>query len=86
MATASSNDLSTFVRYLTDQLESGRTDLSPEQALDAWRKENPLDEDFTESVAAIRAALDDMDAGDHGVPLEEFDRELRVRHHLPPAS
>jgi hypothetical protein len=44
------------------------------------RDEVPADLD---AVEAIREALADMDAGDHGTPLEEFDREFRRRHGLP---
>ena len=86
MATDSSNELSAFVEFLTDQLDAGRTELSPEEALDDWRAAHPAEEDLAESAAAIQHALDDMDAGDTGIPLEEFDRQLRERHNLPPAS
>ena len=86
MATDSSNELSAFVQFLTNRLDAGRTDLSPEEALDNWREQHPAEQDYAESVAAIRAALADMDAGDTGIPLEQFDRELRERHNFPPAS
>jgi hypothetical protein len=45
-----------------------------------------LPEEMKETIAAVRAALDDMAAGDTGITLEEFDRQFRAKHGLPPVG
>jgi hypothetical protein len=60
--------------------------LSPEEALDLWRAEHPSPEEFAETVPAIRETLTDMEAGDTGTPLDEFDRQFRQKHGIPPKS
>jgi hypothetical protein len=39
-----------------------------------------------DDLVAIQEAIEDMDAGDTGIPFEEFDREFRARHNLPTAG
>lgn len=75
------DELNRFNHFLTEQINLGAT-LSPEEALDAWRAENPPEDDDT--VEVLREALAAMKAGDRGMPLEEFDRDFRQRHGLPP--
>jgi len=58
--------------------------MTPENPLGAWRSQNPPATDFDDTVAAVREALADMEAGDTGTPFEEFDRDFRLRHGLPP--
>ena len=76
------NELQEFHRFLSEKLRGPATDISPEQALDEWRRAHP-DTSFEEDVAAIQEALDDVDNGDRGIPFEQFDREFRARHQLP---
>jgi hypothetical protein len=76
------NELARFQQFIVDHLQKGEP-LSPEEALDLWRLRNPNPNEFTASVEAVREALADMDAGDIGVPIQEFDREFRRRHGLP---
>ncbi|MBX9789299.1 MAG: hypothetical protein K2Y37_10320 [Pirellulales bacterium] len=85
MAVDPTTDLERFRDYLSGCLSQGNG-LSPEEALDLWRSDNPSGECISDDVEAVRQALADMDAGDKGVPLEEFDREFRKRHGLPSAS
>ena len=77
------NDLTSFHRFIAIRVEAGDTSLSPEEALDLWRAENPPPKDIEENTAALAEALRDMEAGDHGIPLEEFDREFRSRRNIP---
>jgi hypothetical protein len=58
--------------------------MTPEEALDEWRRQNPSVEAEEEDAAAIQEALDDLANGDRGMPFEEFDRQFRERHSLPP--
>jgi hypothetical protein len=85
MAVDPMTDLERLRDYLSGCLSQGSS-LSPEEALDLWRCDNPGDEYAADDVEAVRQALAAMDAGDTGVPLEEFDREFRKRHGLPSAS
>jgi NAD(P)H-dependent FMN reductase len=76
------SELARFHRFVQRHISTG-TLLSPEEALDLWRLRNPLPNEFAENVEALRQALADMDAGDHGTPIEEPDRKFRRRHGLP---
>lgn len=75
-------ELVRFGQFIAAHVARGQT-LSPEEALDLWRLENPNDQGFEDSAQAITQALADMDAGDEGVSIEEFDRAFRQRHGLP---
>jgi hypothetical protein len=35
-----------------------------------------------DTVQALREAIADMEAGDTGVPLDQFDQEFRARHDI----
>ena len=74
------NELTEFHRFVGQQIDSGKM-LSPEEALELWRDQYPEDasEDATEE---IREALADVDAGDEGIPFEEFKREFRRRNNI----
>ena len=85
MATELENELAQFHRFVGEQLAIG-THSSPEELLDDWRAAHPASRDDDESVAALNEALTEMRNGDAGQPKEQFDREFRVRHGLPPKS
>ena len=86
MKTPLTDELREFHGFLGEKLKNGRADVSPEEALEEWRQGNPDSQTFEDDVAAIQEALDDLDKGDRGIPLEEFDREFRKQHHLPGMS
>jgi hypothetical protein len=67
-------------------VKSGGASLSPEEVLDEWRRLHPVAEAAEEDIAAIQEALDEIENGDTGVLFEDFDREFRARHKLPPHS
>jgi hypothetical protein len=83
MSTQLSQELGDFHRFLGEKLANEGSDLSPEQALDEWRRLHPPTDVFEEDVAAIQEALDDKANGDKGISFEEFDRDFRQRHQLP---
>ena len=64
MPTQTQTQLQSFHEFVAKQLKNGHGNLTPEEALAKWRER-------TESVKAIQEALDDMEAGDTGRPLEE---------------
>jgi hypothetical protein len=85
MPSSLENELHEFHRFLGQKLESGRADLSPEEALDEWRRGHP-DAHANDEIAAIQEALDDMVRGDKGIPFDDFDRDFRKRHNIPSQS
>ena len=61
-------ELADFSRFLTEQLSSGETDITPEQALELWRTIQREREDANEG---IRRGLEDVRAG-RGDPLDQY--------------
>lgn len=76
-------ELEAFHRFLEDQLSSGGCSLSPEECLDLWRAQHPLDERIDEDINAVKDALADMDAGDSGEPFDQFCDQFRKNNRLP---
>jgi hypothetical protein len=74
-----SSELASFHEFVVEHLVKGKTQLSPEEALDLWRAGQPAPDEFSDAVAALGEAFADMDAGDTGQPIEEFMREFRKR-------
>jgi hypothetical protein len=83
MATERANDLRAFKGFIDEQLANGGADLTLDEALARWEYENQTEEEREETIQAIRKGLEDMYAG-RTRPFEEFDREFRERHGLPP--
>jgi hypothetical protein len=79
MSTGVSSELHDFSLFVQAKLEAGETQLSPEEALDQWREEHQTEEEFEEEVRAIQVALDQMDAGERGMPADEFANQLLER-------
>ncbi len=78
-----SDELRDFHVFLSEKLSNGGAHLSPEEALDEWRRLHPEEQAPAEEVAAIQEALDDLAEGERPMAFEEFDREFRKRHQLP---
>ena len=76
-------ELRDFHRFLSDQLKSDGIDLSPEEALDEWRRLHPPSQADEEEAAAIQEALDDIAKGDRGILFDQFDRDFRQRPNFP---
>ncbi len=83
MPTETIEELRNFHRFLSEKLSAEGIELSPEEALDEWRRQYPQTQATEEDVAAVQEALDDMAKGDRGMAFEEFDRDFRKRHGLP---
>ena len=58
--------------------------MSQDDILDEWRIPHSAPEADEEDLAAIQEVIDDMENGDTGIPFDEFDRDFRSRHNLPP--
>ena len=76
-------ELDRFNQFALDRIDNGNGDLTLEDLLDQWRIENPLPEQFAENVAAIQAAIDDMNHGDTGRDAGEVSKELRQELNFP---
>lgn len=70
MSTDTSSELERFHQFVAEQLDAER-DLTPEQALALWRERN-------ETIAAVREALDAVNAGQTR-PVDEFIRDFQKR-------
>lgn len=77
-------ELVEFHQFIGEKLSQGDILVSPEEALDEWRAQHTLEDDEQDDLEAIKEAVALFKAGDRGVPFEEFDREFRKRHGLPP--
>ncbi len=83
MATERANDLRAFRDFLDAKLSNGGGDLTPEECLELWEVENESPHERASTVQAVREALDDMRAGDTGIPASEAIAEIRRKHNLP---
>jgi hypothetical protein len=84
MATGTQNELVSFHRFLSERLTNEAEHISPEEALDLWRADHPAPDEPVDDVAALKEALADMEAGDCGLPLEQFHHKFCQRHSLSP--
>ena len=83
MATERINDPQAFREFLDSQLTNGGAGLTLDEYLGLWEHENQTDEERAATVHAVREALDDMRAGDTGIPARDAIAELRRKHRLP---
>ena len=81
---ATREQIDSFYRFATEQLASNGAEKSIDELYDQWRYENLRPEDVAENVAAVQAAIDDMNNGDTGRDAGEVERELREELNLPP--
>jgi hypothetical protein len=79
---ATREEINSFTRFAIEQLQNGGADRSMDELYDLWRSQHPSSEELLESVAAVRAALADMNNGDKGIPAEEHLARLRSKYKL----
>jgi len=84
MKTIAVSELEKFHAFVGEKLANGGKNLLPEEVLDDWRELHPEPDDTEDDVAAIQAALDDIENGEVGMSLEEFDRRIRKKFKFPP--
>lgn len=80
---ATQDQIDNFYQFATQQISNGGAELTMAELFDLWHVQNPTAEELAESVAAVKAALADMENGDTGRPFDEFTREMRIRHNIP---
>ncbi len=79
----SQDELTSFNQFVAQQIATSSEDVTFSEILDLWRIQNPTADEFDQNVAAVKAAIRDMEDGDRGVPLEDHLREMRKKHSLP---
>jgi hypothetical protein len=77
--TDAASDLIAFHQFVGERIEQGALQLTPEEVLIEWQMRHDEPDLHARNVAAVRAALCDMEAGDRGIPAEESLRQLRDR-------
>jgi hypothetical protein len=85
MATERANDLRAFRQYIDEQLTNGGAEMTLDEALIHWEAENQTDSEKEETLRAIEQGFSDIAAG-RTRSFEDFDREFRLKHRLPPRS
>jgi hypothetical protein len=86
MTTDRANDPKAFRDFLEATLTNGGANLTLDDCLGLWEVENQGENERTATVQAVREALDDMKAGDNGIPARDYLAEVRRRHGLPRQS
>lgn len=80
MASIALEELRSFHEFIVKKLEeNGPEALTPEEALDLWRFENPTPEEHEANLKAIRDGLEDLNAG-RVRPAREVLAELRAKY------
>ncbi|MBC7821231.1 MAG: hypothetical protein IAG10_30460 [Planctomycetaceae bacterium] len=85
------SELRAFYDFVGEKLRLGESRQSPASVFDEWQSlhsENEQDEfhDDQDDYEAIKESLDAMHAGEPAKSLEQFERDFRERHGLPPRS
>jgi hypothetical protein len=83
MATDRSNDLRAFRHFIEAKLSAGGSNLTVDDVICLWDTETQRESERDANVKAIREALDDMHAGDTGIPADELMAPLRRKYGLP---
>jgi len=84
MNAATANDLTAFYHFMGQKVQSPQPHASTQEVPDEWQAIRDLPLLTEDDLDAIEKALEDLANGDEASPLEQFDRELRERHGLPP--
>lgn len=69
------DDLNSFSQFVKTHADSAA---SVDTLFDTWRVQNPAEVD----LAAIKASLKDLDGGERGVAIEEFNESMGAKHKL----
>jgi hypothetical protein len=71
--------IDSFCEFASSQIDDGGSELSMGELYCLWRAKNPMPSELTESVAAIRTAYAEMEAGDKGRPARTALRDICER-------
>ena len=76
---ATREQLDNFYAFAMSELEKADPDTSFEAIYWEWRMRNPTPEEYADTVAKLKAAYAELEAGDEGVPAREMLRETCER-------
>ena len=76
---ATQAQIDSFHTFATQHVQSGHCDLTVAELFDLWESQSFSQDELAESVAAVKAALCDMEQGDEGRPFAEFADAIRKR-------
>jgi hypothetical protein len=79
MVSSSVNDLSAFSEFVAGQIRSNNEISSPEECLVMWRTMHPNPVEFSECLEILKSSLQDMNAGDKGLPAREMLYDARQK-------
>lgn len=83
MTSQTPEDLRLFHEFIGRKLaEDGPEALTPEEALELWRLENPTSEELAANLEAIRQGLDDLKAG-RVHPARDTLADMRQKYRIP---
>lgn len=71
---ATKQEIDSFHQFASQEIDSG-AEFSMDELFSLWRARNPIPEELAESVAALKAAHADFEAGDTGRPARKALRE-----------
>ncbi len=71
--------LDSFWEFASSHIDNGGTELSMDELYCLWRAKHPTPAELAGSVAAVRAAYADLQAGDSGRPARVALRETCQR-------
>lgn len=72
---ATKDQIESFHQFASTQIDNGGASLTMDELYSLWRSKNPTKDELLDSVAAVQAAIQDMEAGDSGEPAREALRE-----------
>jgi len=72
---ATKQQLDSFYEFATSQISNGGAELTMDELYCLWRAKHLTPTELAESVAAVRAAYTEMEAGDNGRPARQALRE-----------
>ena len=75
--------IDSFYQFASSQIDDGGAELSMDELYGLWRAKHPTPPELAESVAALRAAYVEVEAGDRGRPARQALRESSVDEARP---
>ena len=71
--------IDSFYHFASSQVDNGGAEFSMDELYSLWRAKNPTTAELADSVAAVKAAYAEMQAGDTGRPARAALRETCER-------
>lgn len=79
---ATQDQIDSFHRFATEQLQLTGKDQTVDELYDRWRLKNLSPDEVDQNVAAIQGAINDMNNGDSGRDADEVIAETRSKYNL----